>query len=165
MTHKLLECKEIFKKTSYLLHEPIASVFSVVKEILEFAYITGTSYTQHQSINVSYGIIHRTGKFSLAISEYNLMPDVQKTWFGFKQFSVLRTVNYNKHQISPFSMRPCTIRIWYVMWWQDSRRSCNKNQVRSELPFPYKNHKWLMWKQNFMTINSSYLIICSICRL
>ena len=43
MTHKLLMCKEIFNKKSYHLHEPIAPIFSVIKELLEFSDITGTS--------------------------------------------------------------------------------------------------------------------------
>ena len=43
MTHKLLKYKEIFKKKSYHLHEPIAPIFSVIKELLELADITGTS--------------------------------------------------------------------------------------------------------------------------
>ena len=84
MPHKLLECKEKFNKTTYHPRKPIASVFSIIKEFREFADIAGTSYTHHQAINVVYSIIHRTGNFSLAICEFNCMPDMQNMWVGSK---------------------------------------------------------------------------------
>ena len=62
------------------------SVLSVVEKILEFADITGTSYTQHQDINIAYVIIHRSSKFSMAIFECNFIPGIQKTWVRFKKF-------------------------------------------------------------------------------
>ena len=62
MTYELLEQEDIVKKTIYNPHEPIATVFSAVKEFLEFADITGTSYTQPQAVNIAYAILHRTGK-------------------------------------------------------------------------------------------------------
>ena len=62
-------------------------MFSSVKEILEFANTTGTSYTQSQAINIAFVILHRTGTFGLAICECNHMPEVQNTWVCFKQFS------------------------------------------------------------------------------
>ena len=61
--HKLLEHKDIVKKIIYHLREPIAIIFSAFKELLDFANITGTSYTQHQAVNIEYVIVHRTGKF------------------------------------------------------------------------------------------------------
>ena len=86
LSQELLERTEIFKKTSYHPHEPIASVFSTFKELLEFADIGGISYTQHHSANITYVVIHSTVKFSLSIHKYNFMPTVQKMWFGFKLF-------------------------------------------------------------------------------
>ena len=67
MKHKFLECKYTAKKKIYHPCQPIMSIFSVVKELLEFSNITDTSYNQHQAINIAYAIIHRTGKFSLAV--------------------------------------------------------------------------------------------------
>ena len=61
-------------------------MFSAVEELLNFADITGTSYTQLQAVNIAYVKIHRAGKFGLAISEWNRMPEIQKTWVRFKQF-------------------------------------------------------------------------------
>ena len=46
MPHVLLEWEEILKKTIYNPRKPIATVFSTVKELLEFTDITGTLYTQ-----------------------------------------------------------------------------------------------------------------------
>ena len=54
-------------------------MFSAVEEILKFANITGISYTQLQEVSTAYVIIHRTGKFGLAICEWNHMPEIQKT--------------------------------------------------------------------------------------
>ena len=51
-----------------------------------FVNITGMSFTQIQATNIAYVIIHSTGKFGLAIHEWNLTPTVQKTWVGFKHF-------------------------------------------------------------------------------
>ena len=80
MPHDLLDREDIFKKTIYNPRNPIVTVFSLVKEILKFADITGTSYTQLQAVNIAYVIIHRTGKFGLVICEWNNMPAIQKTW-------------------------------------------------------------------------------------
>ena len=86
MPHELFERKDIVKKTTYHFQDPIATIFSAIEELLEFSDITGTSYTQHQAMKIAYVIIHRTGKFGLAIREWNRMSTVQKTWVVFKQF-------------------------------------------------------------------------------
>ena len=81
MPHKIIERKDIVKKTTYNPQEPIATILSAVKELLEFANIAGTLYTQLQAVNISYMIVHRTDKFELAIREWNCIPATQKTWF------------------------------------------------------------------------------------
>ena len=86
MPHEILEQEDIAKKTIYNPHNPIATMFSAVRGILEFADIKGTSYTQLQAVNIAYIILHRTGKSGLAICEWNCMPEVQKMWVFFKQF-------------------------------------------------------------------------------
>ena len=85
MPHKLLEREDTIKKTIYNPCDLIATVFSKVKEILEFSDITGTLYTQIQAANIAYVILHRTGKFGLKICKWNRMPEIQKTWVQFKQ--------------------------------------------------------------------------------
>ena len=61
-------------------------MFSAVKELLKFADIVGTLYTQLQAFNIAYVILHRTGKFGLSIRKWNRIPEIQKTWVLFKQF-------------------------------------------------------------------------------
>ena len=80
MPNELLEREDIVKKTIYNPRDPIAAMFYVVEELLEFADITGTLYTQLQAVNIAYVIIHSTGKFGLAIRNWNCMPEIQKTW-------------------------------------------------------------------------------------
>ena len=52
MHRKHLKRKDIVKKMKYHTRDPIATVFSAVKELLEFSDITGTYYTQHQAVNM-----------------------------------------------------------------------------------------------------------------
>ena len=87
MPHKLLEQEYTVKKTIYNPRNPITTVFSSVKELPEFAGITGTSYTQLQAVNIAYVLIHKTEKFGLSICKEDHMPEIQKTWVKFKQFS------------------------------------------------------------------------------
>ena len=86
MPHDLLEREDTVKKFFYNPHDLIMTMLSSVEELLEFSHIMGTSYTQFQAINITYIILHRTSNFGLAISEWNHMPAVQKTWVSFKQF-------------------------------------------------------------------------------
>ena len=82
--HDILEHEDIVKKTTYHSRDPIATVFSDVEEFLELDNIIGTSYTYLQSVNITYVIIHRMGKFGLAIHEWNHMKTVQKMWVRFR---------------------------------------------------------------------------------
>ena len=50
-------------------------------------FVWGKLYTQIQAFNISYVILHRTRKFKLVIQDWNCMPEIQKTWVLFKQFS------------------------------------------------------------------------------
>ena len=61
-------------------------MLSAVKELLKFFDITGTSYTELQAVNMAYVIIHKMGKFGLAIFEWKYMPEIHKTWVRFNQF-------------------------------------------------------------------------------
>ena len=83
MPHKLLEREDIVKKTIYKPYDPIATMLSVVEELLDFADTTGTSYTQLQAVNIAYVILHSRGKFGLAICEWNCIPAIQITRVRF----------------------------------------------------------------------------------
>ena len=82
--HELLEQEDIVKNTNYNPHDPITTVFSSVKELLDLSEITGTSYTQLQAVNTFYMIIHRMGNFGLTIHEWNRIPEIHKMWVRFK---------------------------------------------------------------------------------
>ena len=71
MPHELLKRKDIFKKPTYYHKYPIAIVSSAVKELLKFSDITRTLYTHLQVVNIAYVSIHRTGKYGLAICDWN----------------------------------------------------------------------------------------------
>ena len=80
-----------FKKTIYNPCDTIATVFSAVEELLKFSDIAGMYYTQLQAVNIAYVIIHRTGKFGLAICEWNRMSETQKIQtFFWKNHQELR---------------------------------------------------------------------------
>ena len=64
----------------------MATVFYAVEELLDLSDILGTSYTQIQAVNTAYVIIHRTGKFGMAIRNWNCMTEIQKTCVRFKHF-------------------------------------------------------------------------------
>ena len=85
--HELLDHKGIIETTAYHPRDPIATVFYYIGELLKLANITGTSYTQHQAMNISYMIIDRTGKYSLLICKCNCIMTAQKTWVGFTKKS------------------------------------------------------------------------------
>ena len=69
MPYDLLEREDTVKKTNYNPHDPITTMLSAVKEILELSDTTRTTYTQMQAFNITYVIIHRTVNFGLSICE------------------------------------------------------------------------------------------------
>ena len=83
MPHELLVQKYIIKKMTYHPQELIAIIFSSIKELLELSNINRNLYTQLQSVNISDVILHRTGKFGLAIHKSNGTTTVQKVWVRF----------------------------------------------------------------------------------
>ena len=89
MPHKLLEREDIVNKTINNPRNPITNVFSAFEELLKFINITRTSYTQLQVVNISYVILHRTGKFELEVSKWNFMPTIKKMWVCFKPFFLM----------------------------------------------------------------------------
>ena len=114
--HELLESKAIAKKTMYYPRYLIATTIFAIEELLDFANITGTSYTQNQAVNIAYAIIHRTIEFGLEICKWNQMPTVQNTWIGSKQFFWMAHHELREKKTSPYMMRECTMRKWCTVW-------------------------------------------------
>ena len=69
MPYNILEQEDIGKMTSYNPWHHIGSIYSTVKELLEFLELTGTPISHAQQINISYVSIHNTGQYALAICE------------------------------------------------------------------------------------------------
>ena len=53
ITHDLLYCEDIVKKITSNTWDPISTLFSTIKELLNFSNIAETSYTRDQAINTA----------------------------------------------------------------------------------------------------------------
>ena len=69
---------------TYNPRNPIASVFSVVDDLVELSVLAATPLSIAQQVNIGYIILHKTGKFLHSIIEWNRKPVVNKTWATFK---------------------------------------------------------------------------------
>ena len=69
---------------TYNPRDPITSVFSVVDDLVELSALAATPLSNTQQVNIGYIILHKTGKFSHPIIEWNWKPVVDKTWATFK---------------------------------------------------------------------------------
>ena len=122
MTHELIECEDIVKKTIYNPRDPIETVFYAVEELLKFSGMTGTSYTQEQSVNMAYIILQRTGKFGLSIREWNCMTQSRARGLGSSSFFGQRTKNSEKPTME------CTTKTCCTIWLQGFRKYCSRNK-------------------------------------
>ena len=69
MPHELQEKEDEAKKTVYNPRDPIASVFSVVDDLVKLAALAATPISLAKQVNIGYVILHNTGKFSQPIVE------------------------------------------------------------------------------------------------
>ena len=83
--HEIFDREDMKKNTIYLTCNPIASVYTSVKELVEFSEITITPCNQIQAIKISYVILHHTSNFNIAIWEWNRQPQTNNTWINFKK--------------------------------------------------------------------------------
>ena len=84
MPHELHEKEDEAKKTVYNPRDPIASVFFVLDDLVKLAALSTTPISLAQQVNIRYVILHKTGKFSQPIVEWNRKSIVDKTWANFK---------------------------------------------------------------------------------
>jgi hypothetical protein len=56
------------------------------EDFVDFALLGQQPVTQQQTIAKAYVIINKTSRFKQAITEWNRLPDIQKTWINFKAF-------------------------------------------------------------------------------
>ena len=64
MPHKFQEKEDKAKRMTYNPRDPIASVFSVVDDLVELSAFEATLLSNAQQVNIGYIILHKTGKFS-----------------------------------------------------------------------------------------------------
>ena len=69
---------------NYNPRDPIASVFLVVDDLVKLSALASTPLSNAQQVNIGYIILHKTGKFSHPIIEWNRKPVVNKTWATLK---------------------------------------------------------------------------------
>ena len=83
--HKILEPGDVAKMIVYHPADPIASVFEIAEEILEWSDLVDTPIYQYQATNIDYVILHNTGQFTLDIFEWNQKTPNFKTWINLKK--------------------------------------------------------------------------------
>ena len=84
MPHEFQEKEDESKRMTYNPRDHIASVFPVVEDLVEISALAATPLSIAQQVNIGYIILHKTGKFSHSIIEWNRKPVVDKTWATFK---------------------------------------------------------------------------------
>ena len=78
MPHELQEKEDEAKKTVYNPHDPVASIFSVVNDLVELAALATTPISLAQQVNICYVILHKTGKVLQPIVKWNWKPIFDK---------------------------------------------------------------------------------------
>ena len=59
-------------------------VFNTVEDLVDYAEMANTPFSQSQIIGKAYSKFKKTGLLSIAINEWNCKPAIQKTWIVFK---------------------------------------------------------------------------------
>ena len=81
----MLEKKEEgLRELDYHPRQPVDIVFNTVEDLVDYAEMANTPYSQAQIIGMAYTKFNRTGLLSIAINEWNRKPTVQKTWIALK---------------------------------------------------------------------------------
>ena len=81
----MLESKEErLKVLDYHPRQPVDLVFNTVEDLVDYAEMANTPFSQSQIIGKAYSKFNKTGLLSIAINEWNRKPTIQKTWIGLK---------------------------------------------------------------------------------
>ncbi len=82
---QMLEDREEELRTmQYNTKYPIDIVFNAVEDYVDFAELGQQPLTQRQTISKAYVILNKTRRFKTDITDWNRLPEVQKTWPNFK---------------------------------------------------------------------------------
>ena len=81
----MLEKKENdLRELDYHPRQPVDIVFNTVEDLVDYAEMANSPFSQSQIIGKAYSKFNKTGLLSIAINEWNRKPDVQKTWIALK---------------------------------------------------------------------------------
>ena len=82
----MLEKKaDSFREFDYHPRQPVDLVFNTVEDLVDYADMANTPYSQGQIIGMAYSKFNKTGLLSIAVNEWNRKPNIQKTWIAFKE--------------------------------------------------------------------------------
>ena len=82
---QMLEDREEELRTmQYNTKYPIDIVFNAVEDYVDFAELGQQPLTQRQTISKAYVILNKSRRFKTDITDWNRLPEVQKTWPNFK---------------------------------------------------------------------------------
>lgn len=104
MQATLNQATEKVQVITYLLTDPIHSLFKEVKDLCELSEAAHNPLTDHQLLEIGLTVIHNTNDFERAQIEWHNKPQVDKTWMNFKtHFSdALERVRGDKMKTSAF---------------------------------------------------------------
>ncbi len=81
----MLEKKENdLRDLDYHPRQPVDIVFNTIEDLVDYAEMANTPFTQSQIIGKAYSKFNQTGLLSIAITEWNRKPTIQKTWIALK---------------------------------------------------------------------------------
>ena len=81
----MLESKEeSFKNLDYHPRQPVDLVFNTIEDLVDYAEMANTPFSQSQTIAKAYSKFNKTGLLIIAINEWNRKPSIDKTWIGLK---------------------------------------------------------------------------------
>ena len=85
VTVAMLEDKDTkLRSTPYNPSDPIDDVFDTVDDFVEYADMARQPQTQAQTVAKAYSVLQKTGRFELALLEWNKKPFIEQTWINFK---------------------------------------------------------------------------------
>ena len=77
--HKFQEKEDEAKRMTNNPRDPIATVFSVVDDLVKLSALAATPLSNAQQVNIRYIILNKNGNISHPIIEWNWKPVVDKT--------------------------------------------------------------------------------------
>ena len=85
VTVAMLENKEATLRTmSYNPSDPVDDVFDLVDDFVEYADMARQPQSQAQTVAKAYSILRKTGRFEIALLQWNKKPSIDQNWINFK---------------------------------------------------------------------------------